>query len=85
MGSPSAFRVIASTTKIFVNDDIISSSAGATDSSVMPMSTITEVDGAPFAPPMVMETAPDPALGVGVGTVGFTGSANADSGEATTR
>ena len=49
------------------------------------MSTITEVDGAPFALPIVMDTAPGPADGVGVGTVGFTGSAKADSGEATTR
>ena len=37
-GSARALRVIASTTKILVNEVIMSSSAGATDSSVMPTS-----------------------------------------------
>ncbi len=47
---PSAFRVIARTTKIFVNDVIMSSRAGATLSSVIPMRVTTADDGVPSGP-----------------------------------
>ncbi len=67
---------MASTTKIFVNDVIIRSSAGATDSSVMPIRVTTELDGAALVPPMFTETPPAPAPAAGVeGAVGAVGSA----------
>src|SRR5690606_21920333 len=50
VGSASAFRVMASTTKILVNDVIISKSAGATESSVMPSSVTIAEDGSPSGP-----------------------------------
>ncbi len=46
-GSDSALRVIASTTKILVNDVIISSRAGATESTVMPSRVVTAEVGVP--------------------------------------
>src|SRR3954466_10753326 len=80
--SPIAFRVIASTTKILVNDDIMSSSAGATESSVMPSRTTIDVDGAPSGPLIWIEMSPGVGVGTG-GTVGAIGAAAAISGTTT--
>lgn len=56
VGNERAFLVIASTTKIFVNDDIISSNAGATESSVMPSRVRIDPDGPPSTPLMSIVT-----------------------------
>src|SRR5690606_34394047 len=70
----SAFLAIASTTKILVNEVIISSSAGATDSSVMPSSVMMDDDGVPSGPLISTLTPPEPP--------GAAGSAGASTGAA---
>src|SRR5207302_5262825 len=77
--SPSALRVIDSTTKIFENDVHSSSSAGATDSTVSPSRMTIELlgllPGALFPSLSVTLTEPTPgAFTAGaVGAVGATG------------
>src|SRR6478672_4111633 len=69
-GSESALRVMASTTKIFVNEVIISSRAGATDRSVMPIRVRTAEEGLPSIPLIWMLTLPLSGLAGGVGGTG---------------
>src|SRR5918995_5723064 len=73
---PSAFRVSDSTTMILVNDVASSSTAGATDSTVIARISVIEVLGLP--PPMEMSTPPSTAGTTGaVGAVGPTGAGGA--------
>src|SRR6478672_11406762 len=73
-GSESALRVMASTTKILVNEVIISSSAGATDNRVIPIRVRTAVEGFPSMPLISMLTLPVSGLAGGVGGTGGTGA-----------
>src|SRR5690554_5164499 len=75
-GSASAFRAMARTTKILVNDVIINSSAGATESSVMPSSVMMEAEGSPFGPLISIDTPPTSSSGE-IGSPGGTGSTGA--------
>ena len=76
-GSDRALRVIARTTKILVKDVIISSSAGATESRVMPIRVRTAVDGLPSSPLISMLTLPPPGFAGSVGATGGVGSMGA--------
>src|SRR4051794_11610286 len=75
---PSAFRVNDRTTKILVKLVVMSSSAGATDRSVMPRSTTIELLGVPLTPLTATETVSpvDGATGA-VGAAGSVGAAEA--------
>ncbi|BCW83165.1 hypothetical protein Pure05_36700 [Paenarthrobacter ureafaciens] len=58
-----------------MNEVIMSSKAGATDSNVIPIKVTTAVDGVPSKPLMSMLTLPpDPGAAGGVGGVGGVGS-----------
>src|SRR6478735_5748691 len=76
-GSESAFRVIASTTKILVNEVIISSNAGATESSVMPIRVRTALEGFPSMPLISMLTLPVSGLAGAEGVAGGVGGTGA--------
>src|SRR3712207_2807391 len=79
---PSAFRVSDNTTMILVKEVASSSTAGATDSTVIARMSVIEVLGLP--PPMEMSTPPSTAGTTGaVGAVGSTGAVGAaDAGPA---
>src|SRR3712207_8447039 len=73
---PSAFRVSESTTMILVNDVASSSTAGATESTVIARISVIEVLGLP--PPIEMSTPPSTAGTTGAaGAVGSTGAGGA--------
>src|ERR687894_2498824 len=73
---PSAFRVSDSTTMILVKEVASSSTAGATDSTVIARMSVIEVLGLP--PPTEMSTPPSTAGTTGaVGAVGSTGAGGA--------
>src|SRR6187397_2080740 len=72
-GNARALRVMASTTKILVNDVIISSSAGATDSRVMPIRVTMAEEGAPLGP-LISTVGPAPGVATGVGVAGSIGT-----------
>src|SRR3989440_1518057 len=84
--SPSAFRTIESTTKIFVKLVHISSRAGATDRTVSVSRMTIELDGSPSGPltwtptvappPVVLFAGPTGGVGA-AGTAGATGAAEA--------
>src|SRR6476469_2294727 len=76
-GSESALRVMASTTKILVNEVIISSSAGATDSRVIPIRVRTALEGFPSMPLMAMLTLPVSGLAGALGVAGGVGGTGA--------
>src|SRR6478609_5881006 len=76
-GRESALRVIARTTKILVKDVIISSSEGATASSVIPIRVRTAVEGLPSTPLIWMLTLPVPGVAGSVGATGGAGSMGA--------
>src|SRR5690349_21546676 len=80
--SPSALRVIESTTKIFENDVHSSSSAGATDSTVSARMMTIELLGLPSTPPTFTLTVP-PTLPAD-GPAGPTGAAAAGAAPAST-
>src|SRR5918997_7033457 len=76
---PSALRVSDSTTMILVNEVVSSSTAGATESTVIARIRVIEVLGLP--PPMKTSTPPSTAGTTGavgaVGAVGASGAADA--------
>src|SRR3954462_5036171 len=78
---PSAFRVSDSTTMILVNDVVSSSTAGATESTVIARISVIEVLGLP--PPTEMSTPSTVGTTGAVGAVGAAGGVGAaDAGPA---
>src|SRR3954469_17329242 len=81
VGSPRAFRVNASTTRILVNDVTSSSADGAIESTVIARIRVTAVLG--LLPPTLMSTPPSTTGATGatgaVGGVGAVGAAEAGS------